>query len=124
MKRSSYKTPVNQILGWVVTILIVATIVLSLTGCASSNPDAGKISVAVTKTEQVFVMVPESLLDTCTRPERIDSMIPDLKIGQVKEKSLVSAFILSRTNEVNCWLVKQEVTKLQLKMKAAQTTGK
>lgn len=128
MNRNNYKTKSQQWGGWAFYLVMAVAVMCILAGCGSMKPVdpalAGKVEVQVTKVEKVYIMVDESLLGKCQKPQKINDLIPELKTGKVSEKALLTALTVSRSNEINCWLVKEESVKLQRSLKADQEAGK
>jgi hypothetical protein len=105
---------------------MILLVLVTLTGCGTvkPNPDEGKIIVNAVKTEKVFIEIPETVLNKCQKPARLSGIFADIQLGKVKETELVQALIASYSNEVNCWLSKEEAIKLQRELKEVAKEAK
>ena len=96
---------------------LLLSLVLLLFGCSTApEVKVSQIEVKVEKPKIEFISVDKNLLNKCNKPKLLTESIPGLKEGKVSEKDLINAFSVSYANEVNCYIVKQHVMKVQEKM--------
>jgi hypothetical protein len=99
-------------------VILCGLMASSLVGCAYNQPkDSGKIDVNVTATKVELSEISSELLNKCEKPQKISETVPGIKSGKVLEKDVIAALVRSYTNEVNCYLVKEEALRVQSKMR-------
>ena len=91
--------------------IILAGTLAVLVGCGQNPPKIER--VVVVEKEYVTLRVRQDVLDRCVRPTKIREAFPSLQSEAPDEKALLTAYVESHTNEVNCFLVKKEVERSQ-----------
>jgi hypothetical protein len=102
-------------------VLFIIGLIFVLAGCAGNGvrPDSGRIDVQVTSSKIEIAEIDKEILNKCEKPKLLSKKIYGIKDGRVMEKDVIAALVESYTNEANCYLVKEEVLKLQERIREA-----
>lgn len=100
-------------------IILALAVSALLVGCASTGgTPVERVDVNVSSRKLQFVEVDEDILAACKQPRPMAERLPSRAQGKIKESEVVAALVESYTNEVNCYLAKKELLRLQRDVKS------